>query len=114
MTAEETKEFERGHAAGEIAARLAEHDKHFQTINGSLERIASNLALQTLALQRLADQNVSRDATVITTAAALKEAEEARRDKVTQSWTPIAKALAILGSSVTVVGLVISLILATR
>jgi hypothetical protein len=111
---ETESEFDRGHTAGGIAERLDSHDRHFTAINGSLEKIAANLGLQTLALQRLADQNVSRDATVITTAAALKDAEEARRDKSTQSWTPVSKALALLGAAVTVAGLIITIVLAAK
>lgn len=107
-------EFDRGHLAGIVAERLDSHDRHFETINGSLEKIAANLERQTLALQRLADQNISRDATVITTAAALKDAEEARRDKSAQSWTPISKALAILGAAIAAGGFIITLVLFAR
>jgi hypothetical protein len=90
-------EYDRGHLAGEIAARLAGHDKHFAAINGSLADIASRLHELTLAVQRLGDQAVSRDATVVTTAAALKDAEEARRAKSETSWSPLARASTILG-----------------
>jgi hypothetical protein len=79
--------FDRGAAAGEIAARLLGHDKHFEKINGSLDRVAEEMHGLKLAVQRLGDQAVSRDATVLTTAAALKDAEEARRDKTEQAWS---------------------------
>lgn len=90
--------YDRGAAAGEIAARLAGHDKHFATINGSLAEIAKEMHALTLAVQRLGDQAVSRDATVVTTAAALKDAEEARRSKDDQSWSPVARLFAVLGA----------------
>ena len=89
--------YDRGHIAGEIAARLADHDKHFAAINGSLADIARELHDQTLAVQRLGDQAEANAKTVITTAAALKDAEEARRSKGEQSWTPVARLLAVLG-----------------
>jgi hypothetical protein len=111
---ESESEFDRGHLAGEIAARLEGHDRHFSTINGSLERIAANLEKQTLAIQRLGDQAESAAKTVITTASALKDAEAARREKSNQSWTPVAKGLAILGSAVAVIGLIVTIVLATR
>lgn len=48
-------EYNRGHAAGSIAERLAGHDKHFAAINGSLERLASQEEIHTLKLQRIQD-----------------------------------------------------------
>lgn len=90
-------DFERGQIAGKIEARLAGHDQHFATINGSIEKVAKELATLTLAVQRLGDQAISRDATVITTAAALKDAEAARRNADDQSWSPIARFIAAAG-----------------
>ena len=89
--------YDRGHTAGEIAERLAGHDRHFAAINGSLADVAREMHSLTLAVQRLGDQAVARDATVVTTAKALKEAEDARRAKTEQSWTPVARLLAVLG-----------------
>jgi hypothetical protein len=97
VTEEAGDAYDRGHTAGEIAARLAGHDKHFATINGSLAEVAREMHSLTLAVQRLGDQAVSRDATVITTAAALKDAEAARRDNSEHAWSPIARLLAVLG-----------------
>ena len=94
-------EFDRGHVAGQIEARLAGHDRHFAAINGSLGRIAEEIAQMTLALQRLGDQAVSRDATVLTTASALKDAEEARRDKSQQTWTPWTRVFAVIAALAT-------------
>lgn len=97
--------YERGEVAGQIAARLAGHDKHFAAINGSLAKLATEMHELTLAVQRLGDQAVSRDATVITTAAALKEAEAARRDRADRSWSPLTRlgvAAGIVAALVTV------------
>lgn len=96
--------YERGEAAGLIAARLAEHDKHFLTINGSLDKIATEMNHMTLALQRLGDQAVARDATVIATAQALKDADTTR-------WNPWAKSLAVLGGLVGVAGVLVAVLL---
>jgi hypothetical protein len=85
--------FDRGHLAGEIAARLAGHDQHFAAINGSLDKIAAGLASQTLADQARADA-----VTRVATATALKDAEEARRDKGDQSWTPFQRAFAVVAA----------------
>ena len=104
---ESTQEaYDRGTVAGKIDARLAGHDKHFESINGSLAQIAKEMHDLTLAVQRLGDQAVSRDATVVTTAAALKDAEDARRSKTESAWSPWAKALAVIAGVAAVAGLV--------
>lgn len=109
MADEAGEAFERGHAAGAIAERLASHDRHFAAINGSLDRLASEMHALTLAVQRLGDQAVSRDATVVVTAAALKDAEEARRSKTESSWSPWTKGFATLAAVATAVGLALAL-----
>lgn len=104
-------DYQRGHAAGGINERLASHDRHFEAINGSLAQMAREMHNLTLAVQRLGDQAVARDATVVTTAAALKEAEDARRDRTDRSWSPFAKLFAVLGAAsalAAVVGLYLS------
>lgn len=55
--------YERGSAAGKINERLASHDKHFATINGSLDKIGSEMHSMHLALQSLRDKTVNRDTT---------------------------------------------------
>ena len=107
MSEESNREaYDRGTVAGKIDARLANHDKHFAAINGSLEKVAKEMHELTLAVQRLGDQAVSRDATVVTTAAALKDAEDARRSKSESAWSPWAKVLALVAGVVAVAGLV--------
>ena len=111
MTSDETAQeaYDRGTVAGKIDARLAGHDQHFATINGSLEKVASELHELKLAVQRLGDQAVSRDATVVTTAAALKDAEDARRSKSEQTWSPFAKTITVLGVCIAALGLYLAL-----
>lgn len=103
-------EYERGVIAGGIESRLAGHDKHFAKINGSLDEVAKQLNALALGVQRLADQAVSRDATVITTAAALKDAEEVRRNSSTQRWEPKARTIAVLTVVLAVVAIVVTLV----
>lgn len=102
-------DYQRGVDAGIIETRLAGHDKHFAAINGSLARLADEMHELTLAVQRLGDQAVSRDATVITTAAALKDAEEARRTKSEQSWTPFARLAVVISALVALIGIVLAI-----
>jgi hypothetical protein len=88
--------YDRGHVAGGIAEQLAEHERHLHKINGSIERFAGEVHELTLAVQLLASQAVARDATVVTTAKALKDADEARRATAEHSWSPMAKILAVV------------------
>jgi methyl-accepting chemotaxis protein len=89
--------FDRGVAAGEISQRLKEHDQHFAKINGSMERVADELQKQTLAIQRMSDAMTANEATVLKTAAALKEAEEARRDRSETRWSPLTRLGVVIG-----------------
>jgi hypothetical protein len=109
--------YARGHAAGEIGARLASHDKHFAAINGSIGDLRDEMHSLTLAVQRLGDQAMAREATVLVTAAALKDSEEARRigevaerDKSEQSWSPWTRVFAVLAAIATAVGLYVLLV----
>lgn len=107
MSPESTQEaFERGTAAGGIATRLASHDLQLAKINGSMDKVGTALAGLTLAVQRLGDDAKARDATVLATAAALKAAEEARRDKTEHAWSPLARATAMIATFTTVAGFI--------
>jgi hypothetical protein len=101
-------DYERGHTAGITDGRLDGHDNHFAAINGQLADVAKQLARLTLAVQRLGDQATSRDATVIVTAAALKDADEARRQLATTSWAPWAKVATAVGTLVAAAGLLVA------
>jgi hypothetical protein len=62
-----------------------------------------------LDIRRVADQNEARDARVIATAAALKDADEARRAKTETAWSPIAKVYATVVTLVAVVSLYLAI-----
>ena len=101
---EDDDEYRRGHLAGEIAARLAQHDQHFAAINGSIGDLRDEMHALTLAMQRLGDAMISDRATVLTTAAALKDAEAARRDRSDQGWSPLARLIAVGAATATAIG----------
>jgi hypothetical protein len=102
---------ERGFTAGQIDARLAGHDKHFEKINGSIDRLADEIHTMNLGMQRLADDAKANAKTVITTAAALKDAEAARRDKSETSWSPWARGFVVIGGVSAVVAVVVTVLL---
>jgi len=104
-------EYERGKVEGRTDARLDDHDSHFAQLNGSVKTLVSEVHALTLAIQRLTDQGTARDATVITTAAALKDAEAARRDRSEQTWSPFAKTITVLGVLLVAVGILLAAVL---
>jgi hypothetical protein len=103
---ENGSQYDRGVAAGEISARLAGHDKHFAAINGSLEKVASELHQLRMELQRQGDRAEADRATVITTAEALEKADSARRDAGEQRWSPLTRFAAVVGAVAALGGIV--------
>ena len=106
-------EYERGIAAGQVLARLDNHDQHLANINGSMEHVAAEMVKLNagytnllLSIQRLGDAADSDRATVVTTATALEKADAARRDKSTIRWSPIERLIGILFAVVALIGLV--------
>jgi len=95
--------------SGKIEARLAGHDQHFAAINGSIAHLAEEMHQLTLAVQRLGDQADANARTVITTAAALKAAEDARRALSEQRWSPVQKLFAVVAGLGALVALVIGI-----
>jgi len=116
--------YDRGHLAGEIAARLDGHDKHFTDINGQIKRLITEVHDLVLAVQRLADQGIADAKTRVSTAEAVEKARmEAaatleterviRRDRSESAWSPVAKVIAVvgvvLGAITTMIGLIIGI-----
>jgi hypothetical protein len=85
--------YERGHLAGEVAARLAGHDRHFAAINGHLAQLAQEVRDLRLAVQRIADQD---DAAV--------GAAVASRARAAERWLPVARVATVTGIVATLVG----------
>jgi hypothetical protein len=115
MATEEVRDaYAKGVTAGEIAARLEGHDEHLAAINGSMGRVADELHELTLAVQGLRDGAIARDATVITTAKALKDAGDVRREQSQQRWSPVTKGVAVIGGVVATIGTAVGVWLSIR
>jgi uncharacterized coiled-coil protein SlyX len=99
--------FTRGRDAGKVDQRLGDHDIHFAAINGSITRLATNVADLALSMQRLIDKFDSSEKTVIATAAALEKADVARRAKSDQSWSPLQRWSTAIGILAALAGLVV-------
>ena len=54
----ESAAYERGLVHGKIDARLADHDKHFEKINGSLEKLVAKIEDVLLTLAKLTTKEV--------------------------------------------------------
>lgn len=53
--------YDRGMVAGKVDARLADHDNHFASINGTLAEINNALNTLNLSVQRVGDKATNRD-----------------------------------------------------
>lgn len=118
---EDRAAYTRGRLDGEVAAALGRHEDHFQRINGSLDKMAeilnrqsiefaAQLAVQSLAIQRLADLGDAREKTVEKTAAALKVADDQRRDAANTRSRPITTTALVVGTVVGVLTLVLGVV----
>lgn len=96
MTEAEETARQRGREQGAIESQLAQHAEHLERINGSTERTSQNLQRLDLAMQHMIDAFAAAADTVVATAKALEEAEQARRIKSEQVWSPVQKAIAVL------------------
>ena len=112
-----SNDYDRGVAAGEIAARLAGHDEHFASINGSLGDLAGEMRGVKLALQRLADRAAADRATARAAATAARELDEARRNAADAKWLPMSRLLLaalILLALAAVAAVVVAVVYATH
>ena len=116
--------YDRGVAAGEIAARLANHDMHFANINGSVLRLADDLAALRLELQRQADMASAERQAVVAVAEALKQAELTRQEQLRETravrqdtaqlrWSPLMRFAAVIGTLAAVAGIALAVLAAT-
>lgn len=105
MAAETNAEaFDRGAEVGRVAAVLDQHGDHLAKINGSMERVATELRRmndndhgRTLAIQRLADAFEAAQQTELAKAKALREADDARRSALVRAVSVVALLLTAVG-----------------
>lgn len=96
--------FARGHAAGVIASRLAQHDAHFAVINGSIDRFAREMQAMVLGIQRLSDQAEAARLVAAATASALKDAEDTRRSQAESKFAPWSRMAVLIGALIAIMG----------
>jgi hypothetical protein len=104
MTEETRSEaYDRGVTAGDIAARLAGHDRHFATINGSLADLVTELHGLRTAVDRAADRTEASARRVLETADAVKAAGD-------RAWLPWSRTIALAAAGAAIASIVISVV----
>ena len=109
-------DFDRGHAAGEIAERLREHDRRLEKINGSVDRMADKAEDQNTEMARFRGEITAFRGEISTVRQSLESAVTAVRDahasKEKQADRRWARVLAVVGAVAalsTIIGLAVAL-----
>jgi len=100
--------YDRGVLDGRVAIRLDHHDDQIAATNTLLERTVDIAQSLTATVQTLTEARVTDAATRVATAQAVKEAKDTQEAQAKSSWSPVAKLVAIVGSAVGVIGLVVA------
>jgi hypothetical protein len=103
-------DYDRGVAKGEVHARLAAHDHLFDAINGSIAQLVVGMNTVSVRIEKLSDGIIARDEKAAATAAALRDAEQARHEQAEAKWSIWQKMFAIL-SAFAAIGTVIAVVL---
>jgi hypothetical protein len=101
--------FRRGEVAGQTESRLTGAEDHLMRINGHIRDMVSELKALRLDVQALGDAATAAANTAVALATALKEAEEQRRDKSEQSWSPLARLSAIVVAIAAITGVYLAI-----
>jgi len=115
-------DFDRGHAAGEIAERLREHDRRLETINGSMGRLADKYEDQATENTRLRAEITAARSDIAAIRVILEQREtalaaaaERKARRADRRGSPLSRAgviAAILAALALIAGLAVTL--ATR
>lgn len=94
---------------GRVDELLRQHGDHLSKINGSMEHVADELHGLRLDIQKLTQAADSDRGTVITTAKALRDAEETRRARAERGWSPFQKFSVVIASIASSIAIIIEL-----
>jgi hypothetical protein len=102
-------EYDQGVTAGKIEQQLTEHSQHLAKINGSIDDFVAETKVLVLVVQRLADAADADRAAAVKLAAALKEADDARRKQADAHWwKPMSRVLSAVIAAAAVIAVWIS------
>ncbi len=99
--------YQRAFAEGALEARVSNHDKHLEAVNGSLAEISKALIATNKVLQTLVDQADTRETV-------LQEEAAKRASRGLARWSPYTKVFAVLAALSTAVSLAVTFITLLR
>lgn len=97
----ETDDYKRG----KLDATVAEHAKHLDKINGSLETIARQMKDISDGMLRAAEKASGRDAIAVNTAQVVKDTRQAAIDKSEAGWKPWQRIFAAIVGIAALIGI---------
>jgi hypothetical protein len=103
--------FKRGQEAGQVIARLDEHDRHFTVINGNIARLGDEMHTLVQDFRAARTEDKTRNATTVAAAEALKQSEVDRRELAEAKWDRFQRLFAVLAgvaAAITVVSVLYS------
>ena len=107
---ENGSDFDRGHAAGEIAERLREHDRRLEKINGSVDRMADKAEDQSTEMARLRSEIGSVRQALEAATAAVRDAHARRQKRSERRWARYAIIVGAVAALATIAGLAVALV----
>jgi len=119
METTETREqtFERGRLAGETANRLHGLEAQYSDLRGTLRDVLTGVTGLQLGMQELSLDAAANAATVVKTAAAVKDAKDtqdaaakAETEKSGERWTPFGRFIAALSGTGVTAGIIFGFI----
>ena len=119
METTETRQetFERGRITGETAARLHGLENQYVDLRGTLREVLSGVTGLQLGMQELSLDAAANAATVVKTAAAVKDAKDtqdaaakAESEKSGEAWTPFGRFIAGLSGTGVIGGIIFGVI----
>jgi len=101
--------YNRGFLDGRITTRLDHHAEQIAATNVLLDRTVEISQTMASTVQTLTEARVTDAATRVATAEAVKEAKVAQEAQASQSWSPMAKLIAVVGAIGVVFGIIVGL-----
>jgi hypothetical protein len=87
---------ESAYKRGMLDATVAEHSRHLEKINGSLEMISAQMVAAANAMTLAAEKAASRDAIAVHTAQTVKDTRQEAIDRSQGTWTPWSRIIIVL------------------
>jgi hypothetical protein len=100
----ESTEVDAAYKRGMLDATVAEHSRHLEKINGTLETISGQMTAAANAMTIAAEKAAARDAIAVHTAQVVKDTRQEAIDKSQNAWLPWSRILVVLVALAALVG----------